>query len=578
MDRRIVSLLAVPAFVMAAHPALAQSLAYDSASDGDSAAQGGDAPSDGSAAESYGLPGGRKMPGTGRGGHRERIKLKPYIEAAQIISADLSPDHDVLTWTTVAAGVDGQVKRRSSEASFSLRYERRFGYGRAGNSGTLSGLVRGGTVIVPNTVSLEAGALATRTTIDDTGATLPGNFDRTRSTQLYALYAGPNLTTHAGDVAINGHYRIGYTELGSKATITRGGAPSSLDLFDHSVVQNAAIHAGTRPGDPLPVGLGAGAGWYREDISNLDQRVDDFHARADITVPVTMDLNLVGGVGWEKVEVSSRDVLRDGAGLPVVGADGRYATDSAAPRQLAYESTGLIWDAGVTWRPSRRTALEAHVGWRYGGTTAYGSFGWMPNRRTTVSVSVYDSMTGLGGQLNRALVSLPSDFFVQRDPVSGDINGCVVTLQQGPCVTGAFGSARSAIFRSRGIMAAYSTQIGGFGTGLAGGYDRRRFIAAPGTILAAANGVIDENTWLSAWFNGRIGPRTSFGTYVFANWYRSGQVPDGDGTAFGASGTINHSFDNHLSANAAISLTGIERKLVEDVWNASALVGMRYSF
>ena len=44
--------------------------------------------------------------------------------------------------------------------------------------------------------------------------------------------------------------------------------------------------------------LGVGAGYNREDISNLDQRVEDFHARADATLPVTSDLSLVGGVGF----------------------------------------------------------------------------------------------------------------------------------------------------------------------------------------------------------------------------------------------------------------------------------------
>ncbi|MBC2666346.1 preprotein translocase subunit YajC [Novosphingobium flavum] len=571
-------LLSGAALAVAALPASAQTIGYGSSSE---AATGSDSPAEDSSAqgdEAYGLPQGKKMPGTGRNGHREKLKLQPYIEAAQVMTADLSPDHDVLTWTTLAAGVDGQIKNRSSEAAFSVRYQRTIGYGRAADSGTLSGLVRGGTVIVPNTLSLEGGALATRTTIGASGQSLPGGFKPGGSSRMWAAYAGPNLTTHAGPAAVNGYYRVGYTELGNSTSITANGAAASADLFDHSWVQSAGLHAGVGAGEVLPVGLGAGAAWYREDISNLAQRVDDFTARADITVPVDTNLALVGGVGWEKVEISSRDVLRDSSGAPVIGADLRYVTDNSAPRQIAYESTGVIWDAGVTWRPSRRTALEAHVGWRYGGTTAYGSFGWMPNRRTIVNVSVYDSMSGIGGTINRALVSLPSDFLAQRDPVTGDINGCVVTLQPGACVTGAFGSARSATFRGRGVMASYSTQIGGFGTGLAGGYDNRKFIAAPGTILASANGVIDETTWLSAWFNGRLGPRTTFGSYVFANWYHSGQVPNGDGTAFGVTGSLSHTFDQHLSANAALSLYGLEREAAENTWNASALVGMRYAF
>ncbi len=527
-----------------------------------------------------GIAGGKRtiLPGANRGGGRERLRITPYIEALQVISADLSSNHEVLTWSTLAAGADGRIKGRSSEGAFSVRYERRFDWGKSGDGDVLSGLVRGGVTVVPGVLGFEAGALATRTSVTGSGASLPGSFDRQSSTRLYSVYAGPSLSTRAGDVAIKGHYRVGYTEIGANAGLSGNATQPSRDLFDHSVVQDAAVHTGAKAGELLPVGIGAGAGWLREDISNLDQRVDDFHARADVSLPVGNDIALVGGVGYENLQISSRDVLRDGAGQPEVGDDGRYVTDKAAPRQIAYETAGLIWDAGVTWRPSRRTALEAHVGWRYGGTTAYGSFGWMPSRRTTISVAVYDSMSGFGGQINRALVALPSDFLVQRDPVSGDINGCVVSLKQGACLTGAIGAARSGTFRARGITASYATEIGGFGTGVATGYDRRKFIAAQGTILAAANGVTDENAWLSAWFNGRLARHTTFNTYVFGTWYRTGLAPETQGKAFGASGAVTHSFDRHLSANAAISVTGIERELAEDIWNASAVLGVRYSF
>jgi len=513
----------------------------------------------------------------GSGKHRPGLRVTPYIEAMQVVGADLSPDHEVLTWSSLAAGVDGGYQTRNSEASFSLRYERRFGYGRAQSGDVISGLARAGIALVPHAVTLEAGGIATRTTVDGNSSGLPGSLDRAGSTRLWSVFAGPSLNTRSGDVALTAAYRVGYTEIGGSQSVVRNGAAANANLFDHSVIHNAEAHAGVAPGDLLPVGLGLGGGYYREDVSNFDQRVTNAHVRADLSYPVSSDVALVGGIGYEKVQVSSRDVLRVG-GVPVIGSDGRYVTDHAGPRQIAYDTSGLIWDAGVTWRPSRRTALEAHVGRRYGDMTYYGSFGWKPSRRTSVNVSVYDSIAGFGGQLNRALTSLPTDFVVQRDPVSGDINGCVATLESGGCLTGAFAGLRSAVFRARGIQASYSVQIGRFDTGVAAGYDRRKFIAAPGTILASVNGVTDENAWLSAWFNGRIDRATTFNTYVFASWFTSGQVGGPEGTALGANAGLQHSFDNHLSANAAVSLSGIERKLVDDIWNASAVVGVRYSF
>ena len=604
MDRRNHSLiaLAIGSLLFAVLPggAAAQSLDYGSGV-GSSGGGSGDGPVSAGAVSASAVSAGAdgsgeeaatdtRAPHSGRHSRRERIRITPYIEANQIFSAQLSPRHEVLTWTAVAAGVDGHIKGRNSEASFSARYEHRFGWGKSDNSDTISGLVRGSVALVPQAVSFEAGGLATRTSIDVNGASLPGGYDRSRATNLYSVYAGPSVKTHAGDVAVTGSYRIGYTQVGTSNNVVASGVPAGGDVFDHSTTHMADVHAGVSPGEVLPVGIGVGAGFYQENIANLDQRVQDFHARADVTVPVSQSVAVVGGVGYEKVEISSRDAVRDANGVPLVGGNGRYVTDNSRPRQIAYESSGLIWDVGVIWRPSRRTAFEAHYGRRYGSETIYGSFGWRPTSRSAFNLSVYDNVAGFGGQVNRALVALPTDFEASRDPVTGDINGCVTPgaaqsgaagaspVGGGNCITGALGSVRSATFRARGVQGSYSLDLGRLGMGVAAGYDRRKFIAAPGTVLASANGVTDTNTWVSAWLNGRIDRNSSFGTYIYADWYHSEFAADGDGQAYGITASYSRSITQHLSANAALALQGITRERVDDIWNASAIVGVRYSF
>ena len=516
---------------------------------------------------------------------RERTRIRPYIEAAQVAQADLSGGGELLTWSMLAAGVDASIRGANSEGSASVRYERRFGWGKAASGDAISGLARGQVAIVPRALAVEAGALATRTTVDGSSAAVPGSFIGRDSTQLYSLYAGPTVNTRAGALAVNGGYRIGYTKVGTSERLRTNGVTAGGDAFDKSTIHDARLHAGVRPGEVLPVGLGLGTGYRREDVSNLDQRIKDFHARADVTVPVSGALALVGGVGYENVKVSSRDALRDANGLPVIGGNGRYVTDTSTPRRIAYEASGLIWDAGVTWKPSPRTALEAHVGRRYGSTTYYGSFGWRVSPRSALNVSVYDNVSGFGGQLNQALVALPNDFEALRNPATGELSGCVnptgssTTAPTGAtCLTGALGSLRSAVFRARGVQGSYAVTLGRLGFGLAGGYDHRRFLAAPGTILASANGTVDRNTWLSAWLTGRLDQSTSFGTTVYADWFRSGLLTGGDGTALGANATLSHDFGNRISGTAAIGLQGLQRQQLEDFWQASALLGVRYSF
>jgi len=307
--------------------------------------------------------------------------------------------------------------------------------------------------------------------------------------------------------------------------------------------------------------------------------VQDMHVRADVSVPISPSLAAVAGVGYEDVEVSSRDAVRTAGGLPVIGPDGRFVTDKSAPRQLAYDTDGLIWDVGVMWRASSRTSAEAHVGRRYGSLTYYGSFAWAASSRSSVNLSVYDGLTGFGGQLNNALVALPTDFAANRNPITGDVTGCVASLQGNNCLTGVLGSIRSAAFRGRGIAASYSQQIGRMSAGLGAGYDRRRFIAAPGTVLALANGVVDESVWAAAYVSGQIDARSTFNLNAYANWLSSGFAGAGDATVLGASAAYRRYLVEGLSANAAVGIDQLNGSgTTQDLTTASALLGLRYDF
>lgn len=574
--RHTLSVFAAAAALAAPVFASAQSLEYGDV--GDSGAAGSDSASSNDHASQRGS--GKRR------GHEPKVKITPYIEAGLVAQAELSPGNDVLTYSTIAAGVDAAFRGRNNEGSISLRYERRFGLsGNTADSDVVSGIARVSASVVPRTLSIEAGALAARTSVQGNGAVVNGSIANTGATsQMYSLYAGPSLQTRAGDVAIDGAYRIGYTRVESPNAVVLAPGQTAVDVFDDSVVHNARIHAGTRAGEALPVGIGVGAGWNREDISNLDQRVDDKHVRGDITIPVSTDMALVGGIGYENVEVSSRDAVIDSVtGQPVVGADGRWVTDKSAPRRIAYKADGLIWDAGVIWRPSRRTAFEAHVGRRYGSTTYYGSFAYAPTPNASLNVSVYDNVTGFGGQINTALANLPTQFEAVRNPLNGNIGSCVagqgsVQSGQSTCIANALGSVRSSVFRSRGVMATYGVDGSRFQYGIGAGYDRRKFIGAPGTVLAVANGAVDESVWMAAYFNGRIDRASSFSTNIYANWYQSGDASAGDISAVGATAAYYRNIAQNLTATAAVGIDGVNRELLDDIWSASALVGMRYSF
>lgn len=511
-------------------------------------------------------------------GQRRAAVIQPYIEVSQILSAQLTPGDDILTFTQVAAGVDINVQGRNSGAAVSLRYERNIGYGDdALDTDTVSGIARGTLAVIPNALSFEAGALASRSRVDGGGAATANPLVREDAeSRFYSAYAGPSLSTRVGAVDVNGVARVGYNRFETDAALVNPQG-QTIDVFDDSVTYLGQITAGVGAGEVLPVGLAVTAGGFQEDIGNLDQRVRDLYVRGDVTLPISPTLALVAGAGYEDVEISSRDAVRDANGDPVIGADGRLITDSASPRQIAFAVDGLLWDVGVLWRPSSRTSLQASVGRRYDSTTYYGTFTYVPNQRSAFAVNVYDGVSGFGGVLNNALAGLDSDFEAIRNPVTGDFGG-LVSGTDGIATIGGLGSVRSAAFRGRGVRASYERQIGRTSAAIGAGYDRRTFIAAAGTALAPANGLTDESYYVIAGLSRDVGQNANITGNAYINWFDSA-ANNGDVTAMGASAAYNQSITQRLTGRAAVSIDYFDSEFTADDFAfATALVGLRYDF
>ena len=158
--------------------------------------------------------------GDSRGGSNNlrsgRITVSPYIEATQVANAQLRPGNDILTYSTIAAGVDVGLNGRNTQGAVSLRYERRIGWGKASDGDVVSGVARVSTAIIPRAVTIEAGALASRSQIQGNGsAILSPLADVSGTTQTYSVYAGPAVSTEVGNVASAGLASIGPPTLSS---------------------------------------------------------------------------------------------------------------------------------------------------------------------------------------------------------------------------------------------------------------------------------------------------------------------------------------------------------------------------
>lgn len=512
-----------------------------------------------------------------RRGQRQ-VDVVPYLEVGQVLTADLKNGGDVLTYTTVAAGVDAAIVTSRAELAATVRYEHRFGWnGGVGDSDTISGLARG-RIEVARGLNLEGGALATRTRADGQGAD-SGLFigDASNVANLYSVYAGPTLARRIGGLDLGAGYRFGYTkvDVDTPAILAPGSQPQ--DIFDSSTNHVAWASIGARPGD-LPFGWQVSGGYEREDASQLDQRFEGKYARADVTMPIGPTVALLGGVGYEDIEIGQRDPVLDANGVPVRDANGRFVTDKSTPRQLSFDTDGLIWDAGVMWQPSRRTSLTARVGRRYGDTIYTGSFAYRADHATTVQVGVYNGLSSLGRGVSGGLAALPTQFDPTRNPIGGNINPCVFGQQGGGCLANQLGNATSAQYRSRGVQATLSSRYGRWSYGVGLGYDQRKLLAPLLSPIGSLNGITDESYYLFLTAGRQLDADSDLSLSGYVNYFDNGAPGASDVQSAGLSAAYSRRFWRGLTGTAAASLNAFDQEGFNSQLIGSALVGLRYNF
>lgn len=508
-----------------------------------------------------------------------KTDVTPYLEVAQIVAADLNNGGDVLTYSSVAAGVEAQVETRRTQAQIAYRYERRIAWDDDTNDGdSHTGLARVGTELARG-LTIEGGALATRARNDIRGKA-PGIIigDQDNITQVYSAYAGPTYSRNVGELEVGAAYRLGYTKVEAESPVLAAGQPR-IDNYDDSTQHLATASVGMKSGT-LPFGWTVSGSYEREDAGQLDQRFDAKDVRADVVVPVSPTLAVVGGVGYEDIEASQRAPLVDGAGVPITDGNGRFVTDPASPRLLAYDQDGLYWDVGVLWRPSRRTELEARVGRRYGTMSYTGSLTYQANDNTGYGIAVYDEVQTFGQLLTDNLALLPTAFQSDSNPFNPQFGGCVfgTSGNAGGCLNPAFQSINSSVFRTRGVTGVASTQRGPWNWGLGVGYAQRKYKTPVIAGTFNLNGLTDESWFAQGQVGYQIDPRSAVDGAVFASLFDPGIAGANDVLSTGATAAYQRQFGPRLSGIATVGLFSNKIEGEEGDLTASALLGMRLVF
>jgi hypothetical protein len=302
---------------------------------------------------------------------------------------------------------------------------------------------------------------------------------------------------------------------------------------------------------------------------------------SDVIVPLTPTVAAVGGVGYESIKATQRDVLLDVAGNPVVDSNNRFVTDPASPRRLAYDQSGIYWDVGVVWRPNQRTSLEARVGRRYGSWSYTGSFASQLSESTAVQVGVYDEVQTFGQQLSGSLSRLPTAFAVSRNPFGNQSGGCVFGAAGGPagsCLNSTLQSISTSVYRTRGVTGVLSSHRGPWSYGIGGGYSNRKFLTPTTGTLTLANGTQDQNYFIDGYVDRKLTAQSGVNFNAYANWYDSGLSGAPNVLGTGATGSYYRTFGERLSGVASLGLYSSRQEGFDSSLIGSALLGMRYSF
>ncbi|MBW4329527.1 hypothetical protein KY084_01370 [Stakelama sp. CBK3Z-3] len=510
---------------------------------------------------------------------QSRTEITPHIEASQVLTADLQSG-DVLTYSTLGAGLDALIQSRRVQVQLSYNYEHRFAYDDdLSDEDVHSGLARAAIDVAPG-VSFDASAIATRSRTDIRGAD-PSLLavDSDNITQIYSADLGPTVSTGIGPVQIGAAYRFGYTKAETPDYVAAADQPAQ-DYFDSSTRHAFSASAGVEAGRVLPVGITVSAAVNREDASQLDQRYQGEYVRGDLVLPVSRELALVGGAGYEHIEISQRDALTDDDGDPVISSSGRYVTDPDSPRRIAYETDNpLFWDAGILWRPSPRTELEARIGRRYDSWSYTGSFSHQIGPGSGIQVGVYDSVQSFGRQLGSAVEALPTQFDTSPDTFSNNYNGCVygsVGSAAGGCLNGVLQSLAAANYRARGVDGVISFNRGGTRFGIGAGYANRRYYAPELIAGIDIDGVTDESYYFQAFAARALSSTSTLSGNIYANYYESGL---GSSSVWGAGANLAYTRSfGRLGASLSGGLFTYDTEGAQQDISAQALLGLGYSF
>jgi len=513
--------------------------------------------------------------------HADRPELGAFMGLQQIAESQLSgAGADDVTYTQISGGVAGQISNRRIVASgtYQVSY-RQPEVGDLDKSFTQDGVLRLQANVIDEWLTMETGAITTRSRVDPSGPAPQFNTGNTTNlTQTYSAFVQPVITHRIGDVGVSLSYRYAYTK--NESSQDTGSTGPITNRFDASRTQQATFNLGMEPGD-LPFGWKFSSDYRHENTTSLDQHFRSINAIGEIKIPIgASPVAVVASGGYERIRTSEGEALLDPVtGLPVLGKGGGFVVDPSLPRILTYDVEGLVADAGIIWRPSRRTRMELRVGRRYGGVTVTGLIEMRPSERSGLTLVVTDRIESFGQGVSGGLASTPASIdLTQLDPGSS-IQDCLFGRRPGTgsCIGGTLGQASASSYRERALSAIFNRAMRSWSFGGSLGYSRRTYIDDPNSPVSLA-GVVDQSVFGNITVNRRL-TRISGVSFSFSgNLFKNGQVGASDVLSGSVTTNYYRSFGRSIQMQASVSVDASKQDGITADVSGRAQLGLQYRF
>lgn len=416
------------------------------------------------------------------------VEVNPFVSLRQVMSDGST--RDARGWLEAGAGFAALLDTNRVDGNISYRYMRRFEeFGNISQKNRHSANANVRAELIDDFLLLNAGGTASQYATDMRGFNAINPDDESgNQTQVFSGYVEPSIQQRIGDFAtFQGRYRLGAVSADSPREGLTNPGSIGLDPSDgigsrlsDSISQTASLAlASTRATNTINWSLNAQG--THEDVDQLNQKYRGYSAGGELSFRISRKLELIGSGGYEDIENTQDSILFDEeTGLPDLDDDGHFQIDPTMPRRTAYDFSGVYWNGGFRYTPSRRTSFEFRAGERYGSANFFLDFNHRSRNGMSVRANFQQTLNSFSRLLTQSFNGIPYNVVRVGGLDQLGVPFCIIGVDpesdDGGCLGGFTQSLTPATFKSDRGLLMVSRKLEALTWSATVYYDKRRYV------------------------------------------------------------------------------------------------------